>query len=130
MQIDLGCGRAKRPGYIGLDLYPYRGVDIVCDLESGLPFEDNSVQRVYANHVLEHIERFISLMQEIYRVCCPDAHVEVRVPDFGQDDVQISQITGGFANLEHLEIIFKRLCRIVFHQVNLAKVIQANTYAQ
>jgi SAM-dependent methyltransferase len=80
MQIDLGCGRAKQRGHIGLDLYPHQGVDLVCDLESGLPLADSSVERVYANHVLEHIERFVPLMQEIYRVCCPDARVEVRVP--------------------------------------------------
>lgn len=80
MQIDLGCGRAKRPGHVGLDLYPYEGVDIVCDLEGRLPFEDNSVDRVYANHVLEHIERLVPLMQEIYRVCRPGASIQVRVP--------------------------------------------------
>jgi len=80
MQIDLGCGRAKQPGHIGLDLHPHQGVDVVCDLESGLPLADSSVERVYANHVLEHIERFVPLMQEIYRVCCSDARVEAVLP--------------------------------------------------
>jgi SAM-dependent methyltransferase len=80
MQIDLGCGQAKQPGHVGLDVYLYEGVDLLCNLEEGLPFGDNSVDRVYANHVLEHIEHLVPLMQEIYRVCRPNAAVEVRVP--------------------------------------------------
>jgi SAM-dependent methyltransferase len=80
VQIDLGCGRTKAPGYIGLDIHPFSGVDLVCDLEQGIPLSDNCVHIVYANHTLEHIEHLDLLVREIYRVCRPGAAVIVRVP--------------------------------------------------
>jgi SAM-dependent methyltransferase len=80
IQIDLGCGRDKASGHIGLDIRALEGVDLVCDLEQGIPLADGCVNRVYANHTLEHIEHLVLLMQEIYRVCGPGARVVVRVP--------------------------------------------------
>lgn len=78
--IDLGCGTRKQEGYIGVDLNPIDGVDIVCDIEKGLPFEDNTVDRIYANFLFEHINNFISFMQELYRVCRGGAIVKASFP--------------------------------------------------
>ena len=80
VRIDLGCGRIKAPGHIGLDIIASPGVDLVCDLEQGIPLSDNSVSRAYANHTLEHIDDLARLVQEIGRVCRPGAAVVVRVP--------------------------------------------------
>ena len=80
IRIDLGCGREKAPGHIGLDLLACSAADLVCDLERGVPLADSSVDRVYANHTLEHVEHLVQLMQDIYRVCRPGASVIVRVP--------------------------------------------------
>jgi SAM-dependent methyltransferase len=80
IQIDLGCGHGKTPGAVGLDILTFEGVDLVCDLEQGVPLADNCVDHVYTNHMLEHIEHLVLLMQEIYRVCRPGASVIVRVP--------------------------------------------------
>nr|MBC8446017.1 hypothetical protein [Chloroflexota bacterium] len=38
IKIDLGCGKNKPAGYIGLDNRAFPGVDILYDLELGLPF--------------------------------------------------------------------------------------------
>jgi SAM-dependent methyltransferase len=80
VQIDLGCGHSKAPGHIGLDQVPSAAVDIVCDLEQGIPLPSNCVDRVHANHLLEHIQHLDVLMREIYRVCRAGAAVAVRVP--------------------------------------------------
>jgi predicted SAM-dependent methyltransferase len=55
-KIDLGCGRRKKPGYIGLDVMPSDDVDIVCDLGQGIPLRSNVAISVYSNQVLEHIQ--------------------------------------------------------------------------
>jgi hypothetical protein len=55
-------------------------VDVICDLEQGIPLPDDCVDGVYANHSLEHIGHLDLLMQEIYRVCRAGASVTVRVP--------------------------------------------------
>ncbi len=78
--IDLGCGTRKRLGYIGVDTVKLDGVDIVCNLEEGLPFEDNVIDGIYSNFFFEHISNTILLFQEIYRICKSGAIVEFRVP--------------------------------------------------
>ena len=41
--LDIGCGAHKQPGTIGVDQRRVPGVDVVCDFERGLPFEDSSI---------------------------------------------------------------------------------------
>ena len=78
--IDVGCGAKKLPGAFGLDRRPHPGVDVVFDFESGLPLKSASVEVVYLSHVLEHIQRLIPFMEEVYRVCRPGGEVRVVVP--------------------------------------------------
>ena len=82
MNIDLGCGLNKNRGFKGLDKIPGPGVDIVCDLEDGIPLPDNSVDLVAASHILEHIRNLMELMDEIHRVCKPGADVAICVPHY------------------------------------------------
>ncbi|MBU2575131.1 MAG: class I SAM-dependent methyltransferase [Elusimicrobia bacterium] len=78
--LDLGCGARKRPGHIGVDSVKLEGVDIVCDIEKGLPFEDNSVDAVWSNFLFEHVSDTIFLFKELYRICRNGALVEFRIP--------------------------------------------------
>ena len=38
--LDIGCGRQKFPGTMGLDERAFPGVDVVSDLNNRLPFPD------------------------------------------------------------------------------------------
>ena len=78
--IDLGCGSRKRQGHIGIDTAKLEGVDIVCDIEKGLPFEDGCVDGVWSNFLFEHVSDTVFLFKELYRVCRNGATVEFRVP--------------------------------------------------
>ncbi|MFN3316295.1 MAG: class I SAM-dependent methyltransferase, partial [Raineya sp.] len=63
---------------------------ITADLESPLakvkmdihqmPFEDNSFDVVFCNHVMEHVENDIKAMQEIFRVMKPNAWAIIQSP--------------------------------------------------
>ena len=33
IQLDIGCGANKQPGFVGIDIRPLDGVDIIHDLE-------------------------------------------------------------------------------------------------
>ena len=67
--VELECGRKKKHGRIGVDRIDLPNVDIVADLEEGLPFlPENSVDQIYCRSVFEHIESFDNLMREIVRV--------------------------------------------------------------
>ncbi|RXZ78914.1 methyltransferase domain-containing protein [Paenibacillaceae bacterium] len=69
MKLDLGCGQNKQLDYTGLDRFLLPGVDVVCDINEGLPFASSSATRMMASHCLEHVEDLISTMEELYRVC-------------------------------------------------------------
>ncbi len=81
IKLDLGCGSQKREGFIGLDMKALPGVDIVCDVTKGIPLSDNSVECLIANNLMEHIgDEFISVMNDIWRICTPDALIKIIVP--------------------------------------------------
>jgi SAM-dependent methyltransferase len=81
MKLHLGCGNDKLAGYINLDLSPDVKPDKVWNLEkTPLPFEDDSVDEIVANHVLEHIHNFIPLMHDLRRICRKAAKIKIKVP--------------------------------------------------
>lgn len=71
--MDIGCGRNKQPGFVGIDYVKLPGVDIVHDLEKfPWPLPDESVLTAVCTHVIEHINpqggTFLKFMDEIWRV--------------------------------------------------------------
>ncbi|MBP2027142.1 SAM-dependent methyltransferase [Acetoanaerobium pronyense] len=81
LKIDIGCGRKKQEGFIGIDSSPYSTADYILDLNlDKLPFEDNSVDYVYSSHCLEHLDNLEHIVSEIYRVCKHNAQVFITVP--------------------------------------------------
>lgn len=53
--------------------------DVQMDLHQ-IPFEDNSFDVVFCNHVLEHVENDIQCMKEIYRVMKPGGFAILQSP--------------------------------------------------
>lgn len=81
LNINLGCGNKIMENYINIDVVQLPGVDLVISLEDAkLPFQNNSVKTVVCDHILEHIDNFLFLMEEIYRICKPNAVIHVYVP--------------------------------------------------
>lgn len=57
IKLDIGCGANKHPGFVGMDVRPGPGVDVVQNLEQfPWPLPDESVSFAVASHVLEHIK--------------------------------------------------------------------------
>lgn len=57
MKINVGCGQYPVPGWLNLDV-SYSGADRQWDAVNGLPPDiDEPIERIYAGHVLEHIEK-------------------------------------------------------------------------
>lgn len=80
VRLDIGCGRSKFKGTLGVDLVPLPGVDVVADLTRGLPFKDSSISEIYTSHTLEHVDNLPAVMEELWRVCKPNALVHIWVP--------------------------------------------------
>lgn len=81
-KLIIGCGNDKREGWIGMDKADY-GQEIVWDLRWGIPLPDNSVEEIWADQVLEHIqmnEDYILVMNECLRVLKDGGKMEIQVP--------------------------------------------------
>lgn len=82
-KIDLGCGDSKRDEEsIGVDILSCKGVDVVCDINKGLPFNNNDIDEVYTRHFFEHVDNLFFIMKEVYRVLKPNGRLIVKVPHF------------------------------------------------
>ncbi len=84
MKINIGSGYKKYEDFINLDGDKNCNPDILINLDDKnlvLPFEDNSIDYVLAEHILEHIgEGYFKLLQELYRICKPGAFLDIKVP--------------------------------------------------
>lgn len=80
MKLNLGCGIKRKKGYLNCDSSKKINPDKVVDLEKKLPFKNNSIDEIIAEHVLEHIHNFVPLMHEIWRVCKRGGIIKIKVP--------------------------------------------------
>jgi predicted SAM-dependent methyltransferase len=83
LRIDIGCGNSKKVGFTGIDIIPLDGVDIVHDLNHfPYPIENNLVGEILMDNVLEHLDKPMLVMDELYRICRNDAKITIAVPYF------------------------------------------------
>jgi SAM-dependent methyltransferase len=81
--LDVGCGSAKWPGAVGLDISPDTDADVVHDLdEFPYPLEDDAFDQVLMQDVIEHVAEPIRVIEELVRVCRDGARIHLRTPHF------------------------------------------------
>jgi SAM-dependent methyltransferase len=84
LQLHLGCGKTHLEGWINCDETRHSPhVDAAFDLMGPWPYAPNTVQAVYASHVLEHLPDPLYFFRELWRVLQPVSNVLVRVPHGG-----------------------------------------------
>jgi len=81
-KISLGGGPIKKDGFLNIDILALPEVDIVADLNKGIPLPNNSINEVSALSILEHLDNTCFIMEEIYRVCQNGAKITITVPYF------------------------------------------------
>ena len=57
MKLHIGCGEKFLPGFKHLDVRKYPHIDYVSNADDLSMFDDNSIEEIYACHVLEHFHR-------------------------------------------------------------------------
>lgn len=84
LKLNLGCGHTKFPGYLGVDINPNAEyVDVSHDLNKfPYPFKESSVDEVFMEHVLEHLDDPLSVIQELYRISKPGGILKIKTPHF------------------------------------------------
>ena len=83
MKLNFGCGEFKKEHFINVDNNPVVHPDLLLDLNK-IPytFEDNSIDRIEADHVLEHLYEPFIVMREWWRILKPSGLLVVRVPHY------------------------------------------------
>lgn len=83
--VDLGCGKRKKPGYIGIDVRPFKEVDFQIDIEKDkFPFKDNSIDAIDSESMFEHLTSrgLFHCIDECWRVLKPKGQIRITVPKF------------------------------------------------
>lgn len=81
--LDLGCGKKKREGTIGVDFNTRLEGVVNHNLnEFPYPFDNETVDKVYIDNCLEHLDNPLRVMEEIHRMLKRDGEVKVIVPYF------------------------------------------------
>lgn len=81
--LDVGCGSAKTPGAVGLDISADTDADIVHDLDVfPYPIENESFDQILLQDVIEHVEQPMRVFAELRRIVRPGGSVHLRTPHF------------------------------------------------
>lgn len=81
--VDLGCGRDKIPGAVGVDFSENALADVRHDLDLyPYPFPQGSFDVIVLRNVVEHVRNIVGLMQEIHRIGRSSADVLITTPHF------------------------------------------------
>lgn len=83
-KLHLGCGRRYIPGFYHVDVLPAPHVDRVGSATDLSWAADDSVDLIYASHLLEHFGRaeYPAILAEWHRVLRPGGILRLAVPDF------------------------------------------------
>lgn len=78
--LNLGCADKLIPGAINVDILPWPGVDVNVDLGKPWPWADQSIDGIYARHIIEHFADQEFFIQECYRVLKRGGFLDIFVP--------------------------------------------------
>lgn len=97
--LNLGCGVNTSSEFINVDAFPFAKTHLILNILDLSYFPSNSVDMVYASHVIEHIPRakLESTLAEWCRVLKPGGILRFGVPDF---DKLIAIYTAGGKHVE------------------------------
>lgn len=82
-KINIGCNVWKIPGFINTDIDPSVNPDEVIDALN-MPYEDNSIDEIYAGHFLEHLnwDEGQEFLKKCFDILVPGGKISIVVPDF------------------------------------------------
>lgn len=99
IRLDIGCGKNKREGFIGVDQFNIPGVDLLLNVveryDAGhfkaWPWPDSTVEEVNCTHFIEHLTNFngkwerVHFFNELYRVMKPGAKCTLIFPHWSSN---------------------------------------------
>ena len=85
--LDVGCGKNKYEGAIGLDKNPRTSADVIHDLgKFPYPFDENEFDFVISRHVVEHVPEVLGFVEELYRITKNGGKIKLVTPHYTNSD--------------------------------------------
>jgi len=114
IKLNLGCGdfRIEEEGFVNIDARELPTVDVVADITE-LPYDDNSIEFIYAGHILEHCEDWRKALTEWKRVLKPEGEIIITIPDIVK---AISLYSLGMASEDLLKAIVRGGEDVTYHK--------------
>ena len=128
MKLHLGCGSKYIPGWTHVDVVDYPHIDIRHSIDNLPMIANETVDVIYACHVLEHFMRreVGRVLVEWHRIIRPGGVLRVAVPDFDElidlykDTGDLSHIIGPLFgrqdylyNFHYMVYDYKTLSRVL-----------------
>lgn len=107
MKLNIGCGNRTKQNFCNIDSYERDNkLDLIIDITKEFPFENDSVDFVYIEHFLEHLNWIEGkeLLQNCYNSLKEDGIIRIVIPHFRK--IFEKYIEG---DLEFFEPYFKNL---------------------
>ena len=84
LQLHLGCGPRRLPGFVHVDLADFEHIDYRHDIAALPMFGDETVDLIYCAHALEYFDRrqVLKVLAEWRRVLKAGGLLRLAVPDF------------------------------------------------
>ncbi len=96
--LDLGCGKNKWPGAIGIDFANFPDIDIKWNLDHyPYPIKDDSFDKIILHHSIEHLENPERTLKEVFRIGKNGCIVEIVSPHYSS--------LNAYADLNHRHLI-------------------------
>ena len=81
MKLNLGSGQDYKEDYVNIDIVDFGKLDIQHDLnKTPYPFKDNQFEEIYANSILEHLDKPIEILKELTRITKNNGKIIIIVP--------------------------------------------------
>jgi predicted SAM-dependent methyltransferase len=81
--LNVGCGPKLLNGFANLDYLWVPGIDLCWDITKGIPLPDHSLQGIFSEHCLEHLEKAVAtkVVRDFQRLLKPTGTLRIVVPD-------------------------------------------------
>ncbi|MGE3268587.1 MAG: methyltransferase domain-containing protein [Chloroflexota bacterium] len=82
-RLQFGCGAFPATGWINTNLLPGPGVNLACDIRSGLPLASESIGYITSMHALVELPYLdvVPALRELRRVLVPGGVLRLGLPD-------------------------------------------------
>ncbi len=81
-KLQIGGGKHTLPGFLNIDIF--EPADLIFDIREGIPLESTSVNFIFSEHFMEHIDYPKStkfFISECFRILNTDGQIVIGVPD-------------------------------------------------